>query len=34
MGVYITPCIVSDHQLITVNVIVSETKPCITGVLM
>ncbi len=27
IGAYITPCIISDYQLITVNVIVSETKP-------
>ncbi len=27
MGAYITPCIISDHQLITVNVILSKTKP-------
>ncbi len=27
MGAYITPCIISDHQLITVNIILSKTKP-------
>lgn len=27
IGAYITPCIISDHQLITVNIILSETKP-------
>lgn len=27
IGAHISPCIISDHQLITVNVVVSETKP-------
>jgi len=27
IGAYITPCIISDHQLISMNVVLSETKP-------